>query len=207
MTKEIHTPIEAVVNNVGFKESALIQGIYRIQPKVWGDNRGYFFESYSQEVFKKAGIDINFVQDNQSYSKKNVVRGLHFQLPPYAQAKLVRAVTGEVLDVAVDIRPGSATFGKYESEVLSAERNNQFLIPAGFAHGFRVLSSDAIFAYKCDNYYNGPSSKGILWNDPEIGINWGLNGSETAEFSDKDLVWPVLSAIRSDLEKIDWSKK
>ncbi len=209
MNKEdsAYTPVEITVNNVQFVESPLIRGIYRIQPKIWGDNRGYFFESYSQEIFEKAGITNKFVQDNQSYSTGNVVRGLHFQLPPYAQAKLVRVISGEVLDVALDIRPDSPTFGKYEKEILTAEKNNQFFIPSGFAHGFKVLSDKAIFAYKCDNLYNGPASKGIFWNDPELNIDWNLDIHQTLELSEKDLALPIFSSIRSDLEKIDWNQK
>ena len=148
-----------------------IAGLYEIQPKVFSDNRGYFFESWSQRDFAAAGIAYNFMQDNQSKSSKGVLRGLHFQ-KNYPQGKLVRVLSGEVFDVAVDIRKDSATYGKWYGVILSAERQNQFFISPGFAHGFLVLSAEAVFAYKCTDFYHPEDEGGIMWNDPAIGINW-----------------------------------
>ena len=148
-----------------------IAGLYEIQPKVFSDNRGYFFESWSQRDFAAAGIAYNFVQDNQSKSSKGVLRGLHFQ-KNHPQGKLVRVLSGEVFDVAVDIRKESATYGKWYGVILSAERQNQFFISPGFAHGFLVLSDEAIFAYKCTDFYHPEDEGGIMWNDPAIGIDW-----------------------------------
>lgn len=153
-----------------------LNGLYVLQPTVFEDNRGYFFEAYNQNVFKNIGIEDDFLQDNQSLSKsKNVVRGLHFQAPPYAQAKLVRAVTGAVLDVVVDIRKSSPTYGKSYSIELT-EKNKLFLyIPIGFAHGFATLEPNTLFNYKCSNVYNKPSEGCILWNDPDLAIEWGVD--------------------------------
>ena len=146
-------------------------GLYEIQPKVFADNRGSFFESWSQRDFEAAGIIYTFVQDNQSKSSKGVLRGLHFQ-KEHPQGKLVRVVSGEVFDVAVDIRKDSTTYGKWYGVVLSAERQNQFFISPGFAHGFLVLSDEAVFAYKCTDFYHPEDEGGIMWNDPAIGIEW-----------------------------------
>ena len=182
-----------------------IDGPFVIEPDVFGDRRGYFFESYSRRALEAAyreafGLDfgVDFVQDNESFSRYGVVRGLHFQKGEHAQAKLVRVVRGKVFDVAVDIRPGSETFGKYVSVVLSDVDKRQFFIPRGFAHGFAVLSETAVFQYKCDNYYCPSSEGGIIWNDPAIGIDWPLPERDMV-FSEKDLRHPGLdeSIIRS----------
>lgn len=173
-----------------------IDGPFVIEPAVFGDKRGYFFESYSRRALEAAyreafGRDfgVDFVQDNESFSRYGVVRGLHFQKGEHAQAKLVRVVSGKVFDVAVDIRPNSETFGKYVSVVLSDVDKRQFFIPRGFAHGFAVLSETAVFQYKCDNYYCPSSEGGIIWNDPAIGIEWPLLEKDMV-FSEKDLVYP-----------------
>ncbi|MGB0881723.1 MAG: dTDP-4-dehydrorhamnose 3,5-epimerase [Vicingaceae bacterium] len=160
-----------------------IEGLVVIEPKVFADDRGYFFESYNQKEFAENGIMEVFVQDNQSKSQKNVLRGLHFQKPPYAQAKLVRVVSGSVLDVAVDLRKGSSTYGKYHSEVLSAKNKKMFYMPAGFAHGFLTLEDDTIFSYKCSNGYHAKSEDSVLWNDRDLNIDWGI---ENPILSDKD---------------------
>ncbi len=170
-----------------------ISGLLEIFPKVFPDSRGYFFESFRQDWLNQEHIDVDWVQDNQSFSQKGTVRGLHFQREPYAQAKLVRVITGKVLDVAVDLRKGSPTFGKHFSTILDSERNNLFFIPAGFAHGFSVLE-DAIFAYKCSNYYNKSSEGGILWNDPALGIDWQV---EEPIISDKDKLWTTLDEFKT----------
>ena len=151
-----------------------IPGLYLIQPKVFGDSRGYFFESYNERDFWEAGLTMRFVQDNQSFSRRGVLRGLHFQ-KEHPQGKLVRVIQGEVYDVAVDIRPGSATYGTYYGLVLSGETQNQFYIPPGFAHGFVVLSETAIFAYKCTDYYHPEDEGGIRWNDGDLSITWPLS--------------------------------
>ncbi len=161
-----------------------INDLFLIYPDVFPDARGYFFESYKKEEFRKLGIYADFVQDNESMSQKNVLRGLHFQKPPFAQGKLVRVVTGSVLDVAVDLRKDSVTYGQWESAVLSAENKLMMWIPEGFAHGFLVLEDNTIFQYKCTNYYNKGSESGIIWNDPDLVINWGI---ENPLVSDKDL--------------------
>jgi dTDP-4-dehydrorhamnose 3,5-epimerase len=148
-----------------------IEGVLVIEPRVFGDERGYFMETYNKADFGKAGITCEFVQDNQSKSIKGVLRGLHFQRQ-FPQAKLVRVTKGEVFDVAVDIRKGSPTYGKYVGVVLSAEKKNQFFIPRGFAHGFLVLSEEAEFAYKCDEFYHPEDEGGIRWDDPTIGVEW-----------------------------------
>jgi dTDP-4-dehydrorhamnose 3,5-epimerase len=153
-----------------------INGPLLIKPDVFEDARGYFFESFNQKRFGElTGLNPDFVQDNESKSNKGVLRGLHFQAPPYGQAKLVRVVKGSVRDVVVDIRKDSKTFGQYCSVVLSAENKNQFYVPAGFAHGFAVLEDDTVFAYKCSGYYNRESEMALMWNDPEIGIEWGIS--------------------------------
>lgn len=148
-----------------------IEGLYEIQPKVFGDERGYFFEAWSERDFAASGLEQHFVQDNQSRSMRGVLRGLHFQ-KTHPQGKLVRAISGEVFDVALDIRPGSSSRGKWHAVILSGEKQNQFWIPGGFAHGFLVLSEFAVFAYKCTDFYHPEDEGGILWNDPEIGITW-----------------------------------
>lgn len=152
-----------------------IEGVYIIEPKVFGDERGYFFESFNEERFlAETGIKTRFVQDNESKSKYGVLRGLHFQKPPYAQSKLVRVVKGRVLDVAVDIRVGSPTYGKYVAVELTEDNHRQLFLPRGMAHGFVVLSDEAIFQYKCDNLYHPESEGSIIWNDPQVGIAWGV---------------------------------
>ena len=161
-----------------------IEGPLLIKPRVFHDERGYFFESYNETTFKAIGLDLKFVQDNQSSSSKNVLRGLHYQHPPYDQGKLVRVVRGSVRDIAVDIRHHSPTFGKYMSIDLTAESNSMFWIPPGFAHGFLSLEDDTLFMYKCTNLYHKDSECGILWNDPELNINWG---TENPIVSGKDL--------------------
>lgn len=168
-----------------------IEGVVIIEPKVFGDERGYFFESFSQPLFDKLVRPVKFVQDNESKSRYGVLRGLHFQKGKHAQSKLVRVVKGRVLDVAVDIRKGSPTFGKYVAVELTEDNHRQFFIPRGFAHGFSVLSEEAIFQYKCDNLYAPESEGSIIWNDPEIGIDWGL-AAEDVVLSDKDMCHPTL---------------
>ena len=148
-----------------------INGLYEIQPKIFGDSRGYFLETYSDRDFFAAGLTMKFVQDNQSKSTKGVLRGLHFQTQ-HPQGKLVRALSGKVYDVAVDLRKGSDTFGKYYGVILDSEKQNMFYIPEGFAHGFYVLTDEAIFTYKCTDFYDPKGEGGLMWNDPAIGINW-----------------------------------
>lgn len=169
-----------------------IEGAAIIEPRVFGDHRGYFFESFSEKWFSENVCNTRFVQDNESRSKFGVLRGLHFQKPPFAQSKLVRVVKGEVLDIAVDIRTGSPTFGKYVSVLLSEENKKQFFVPRGFAHGFVVLSEDAIFQYKCDNYYAPQSEGAIAYNDPSLLIDWQIEESQI-QLSDKDKKNPLLS--------------
>ena len=166
-----------------------IDGVYVIEPKKFGDNRGYFMETYNEKDFQKAGICVNFVQDNQSSSTKGVLRGLHFQ-KTHPQAKLVRVLSGEVFDVAVDLRKSSKTYGKYVGVILSAENNRQFFIPRGFAHGFLVLSETAQFAYKCDDFYHPEDEGGIRWDDPDIAIAWPEVGP--LNLSEKDKKHPAL---------------
>ena len=168
-----------------------IEGVVIIEPTVFGDNRGYFFESYSQREFDEKVRPVKFVQDNESKSRYGVVRGLHFQKGEHAQSKLVRVIEGRVLDVAVDIRRGSPTFGKHVAVELSADNKRQLFIPRGFAHGFSVLSETALFQYKCDNLYAPESEGSIIWNDPAIGIDWGIPESE-ALLSEKDKKHPTL---------------
>lgn len=172
------------------KETQL-QGCFIIEPKVFEDQRGYFFESFNQERFNDLiGQEINFVQDNESASTKGVLRGLHYQIGEYAQSKLVRVIEGKVLDIAVDLRDGSKTFGQQFSIELSGTNKKQLFIPKGFAHGFIVLSDTAIFSYKCDNYYNKASEGGIIYNDKTLNIDWQLPESEFT-ISDKDLELPT----------------
>lgn len=158
-----------------------IPDLFIIQPKIFEDPRGYFFESYNRANFLNHKIDAEFVQDNQSLSQKGVLRGLHFQAPPYAQGKLVRVITGSVLDVAVDIRKNSPTYGKHYSMVLDEKNKTMFWIPPGFAHGFLTLADNTIFSYKCTNVYNKESEGSILWNDPAIGIDWGISSPQLSE--------------------------
>ena len=168
-----------------------IEGIKIIEPRIFGDSRGYFFESYSQREFEERVCKTQFVQDNESMSIAGVVRGLHFQKPPYSQSKLVRVVKGAVLDVAVDIRKGSPTFGKHVAVELTAENHRQIFIPRGFAHGFAVLSDEAVFQYKCDNYYAPQSEGAIAWDDPDLGIDWKVS-VENRILSEKDMHHPRL---------------
>ncbi len=172
-----------------------IEGVIIIEPRVFGDERGYFFESFNLKEFKeKTGLDVDFVQDNESKSSYGVVRGLHFQKPPFEQAKLVRVVKGSVFDVAVDIRKGSPTFGKYVGCELTAENHRQMFIPRGFAHGFCVTSEEAIFQYKCDQYYHPEAEGAIKWDDETINVQWPIP-LEKAVLSEKDKNHPDLSAI------------
>ena len=175
-----------------------IDGLVIIEPRVFGDSRGYFFESFSERDFKREVADVDFVQDNESKSSYGVVRGLHFQKPPYAQAKLVRVVNGKVLDVAVDLRKDSPTFGQYAAMELSEENHRQMFIPRGFAHGFSVLSDEVIFQYKCDNYYAPQSEGAIAWDDPDLGIDWKVP-ADKAILSDKDTKHPRLKDILGEL--------
>ncbi|WP_106829218.1 dTDP-4-dehydrorhamnose 3,5-epimerase [Parabacteroides pacaensis] len=168
-----------------------IPGVWLIEPKVFNDARGYFMEAYKKEEFEQTIGAINFIQDNESCSTRGVLRGLHYQLSPYSQAKLVRVIKGCVLDVAVDIRPESPTFGKHAIVELSEQNKLQFFIPRGFAHGFLVLSEEAVFSYKVDNFYVPSAERGIYFNDPEIGIKWDINLSELI-LSEKDKKAPLL---------------
>jgi dTDP-4-dehydrorhamnose 3,5-epimerase len=165
------------------------------EPKVWADDRGYFFESFNARTFEEAGIHIPFVQDNEAKSTYGVLRGLHYQVEPMAQAKLVRVVEGEVLDVVVDIREGSSTYGQSYSIRLSAANKKQLFVPRGFAHGYAVLSRTAIFCYKCDNFYSKEHEGGILFDDPQLGIDWQLP-AEAVILSEKDKLQPVLGNHR-----------
>lgn len=160
-----------------------LKGVIVIKPKVFEDARGYFFESYNREVFLKAGLDLDFVQDNQSLSQKGVLRGLHFQNPPHAQGKLVRVINGSVYDVAVDIRKDSPTYGQWFGQELNEKNKWMMYIPPGFAHGFVTLEDNTVFSYKCTNFYNKDSEDCLLWNDPQIGINWPI---ESPLLSEKD---------------------
>ena len=174
-----------------------IEGVLIIEPKVFGDARGYFFESFNAREFaEKTGMNITFVQDNESKSKYGVLRGLHFQLPPYTQSKLVRVVKGRVLDVAVDIRKGSPTYGQHVSCELTEDNHRQFFVPKGFAHGFCVLSEDAVFQYKCDNFYAPQADGGISILDESLGIDWGIE-MDKALLSDKDTKHPCLKDFDS----------
>lgn len=174
-----------------------IEGVLIIEPKVFGDSRGYFFESFNAKEFaEKTGLDITFVQDNESKSHYGVLRGLHFQNPPYTQSKLVRCVKGAVLDVAVDIRKGSPTYGKYAMCELTEENHRQFFVPKGMAHGFVVLSEEAVFQYKCDDFYHPEAEGAIAWNDPDIGIEWPISEKNVA-LSDKDKNHPFLKEFSS----------
>ena len=184
-------------NSLSFSKMEIIktdiEGVLIIKPRIFGDDRGYFYESYNRKALKELAPQIpDFVQDNQSYSTYGVLRGLHFQKAPYAQAKLVRVVSGKVLDVAVDLRAGSPTFGKHVSVELSGENHLQFFIPEGFAHGFSVLSHEVVFQYKCSSYYNKESEGGIIFNDPALGIDWKLPERDII-LSPKDRLHPTLA--------------
>ena len=182
--------------NFTFTETE-IQGLYIIDVKTYGDHRGYFMETYKKTDFEAAGLFYDFVQDNQSSSRKGVLRGLHFQ-KKHPQAKLVRVLRGEVFDVAVDLRKGSATYGKWVGALLSGENRRQFLIPRGFAHGFLVVSQDAEFAYKCDDLYHPEDEGGIAWNDPAVGVEWPEAGELI--LSEKDMRNPTLEQCGIELE-------
>ncbi len=175
-----------------------IDGVYIIEPKVFGDNRGYFMETYSKADFEELDLKYDFVQDNQSKSKKGVLRGLHFQ-KENTQAKLVRIIKGEVFDVAVDLRPKSTTYGKWVGVTLSETNKKMFMIPRGFAHGFLVLSDEAEFTYKCDDIYNPNAEGGLAWNDKDVNINWPIEKINKDELltSEKDTKWPTLKELRN----------
>lgn len=180
-----------------------IEGVVIIEPRIFKDSRGYFFESYSKKEFDEKVRPVNFVQDNESCSTRGVMRGLHFQRPPFTQSKLVRCVKGAVLDVAVDIRKGSPTFGRYVAVELTEDNHRQFFVPRGFAHGFAVLSDIAVFQYKCDNYYHPEADGGISIQDTSLGIDWHLDPSQ-AILSDKDLRHPLLNDFDTPFDyKID----
>jgi dTDP-4-dehydrorhamnose 3,5-epimerase len=176
-----------------------IEGVVIIEPRIFRDQRGYFFESYSKREFDGKVRPVDFVQDNESCSVRGVMRGLHFQLPPFTQSKLVRCVRGAVLDVAVDIRRGSPTFGRHVAVELTEENHRQFFVPRGFAHGFAVLSDTAVFQYKCDNYYHPEADGGISIQDPSLGIDWRIDPSQ-AILSDKDLRHPLLADFDSPFD-------
>lgn len=179
--------------NFNFIETK-IKDLYIIEPKVFGDDRGYFMESYNRRDFIEAGLDMVFVQDNESKSKKGVLRGMHFQTK-FTQGKLVRATQGEVYDVAVDLRKGSPTYGQWEGVLLSSENKRQFYVPEGFAHGFLVLSDEAVFNYKCTNLYAPEYDGGLLWNDPDVGIVWPLDEIEEVLLSEKDKLQKTLKEL------------
>lgn len=179
----IHTPIE---------------GLVILEPRIFHDTRGYFYESYNQQKLKELGIDTIFVQDNQSYSQKGVIRGLHFQKPPFAQAKLVRVIKGKVLDVAVDIRKSSPTYGQHFSIILTGENHRQFLIPEGFAHGFVALEDDSIFTYKCSQFYHKEAEMSIRYNDPILNIDWGLDNAPI--MTEKDLCGVLFDQFNTPFE-------
>ena len=176
-------------------ENTAIEGVKIIEPDVFGDSRGWFVEQYNAERYKAAGVAADFVQDNESFSSKGVVRGLHWQAGEHCQAKLVRVIKGSVWDVAVDIRKGSPTFGKYVSVVLTGENKKQFFIPRGFAHGFVVLEDNTLFSYKCDNLYCKESERGLMFNDPALNIQWPELDVEI-KLSDKDQKHPPLKCIK-----------
>ncbi len=175
-----------------------IDGLLILEPKVFGDDRGYFFEVYNKKVFEELVGPVDFVQDNESKSRYGVVRGLHFQTGEHAQAKLVRVVSGSVLDVAVDLRPGSETFGQHVAAVLSGENKRMFFIPRGFAHGFSVLSDEVIFQYKCDNLYCPQAEGAIAWDDPDLGIDWQIP-ADRAILSEKDRNHPSFKQFVASL--------
>ncbi|WP_428353741.1 dTDP-4-dehydrorhamnose 3,5-epimerase [Methyloprofundus sp.] len=177
-----------------------IPGLILIEPKIHGDERGYFIETFRQDLFEQSiGYKVNFVQDNESRSSKGVLRGLHFQLPPHAQSKLVRVIEGSVLDVAVDIRENSPTFGQHVAVELTGENNHQFFVPRGFAHGFVVLSEHATFAYKVDNYYSPECDRGLAFDDEHLGIDWQIPRDQL-QLSSKDTKQPKLSALETSFD-------
>ncbi|MDR9365967.1 MAG: dTDP-4-dehydrorhamnose 3,5-epimerase [Balneolaceae bacterium] len=181
-------------------EKTSLDEVWLIKPKIFEDDRGHFLESFRKEIFKEKGVEYEFLQDNISTSTRGTIRGLHYQISPFSQAKLVMAVYGEILDVAVDIRKGSATFGQYFSSILNDTNRHMMLVPSGFAHGFSVLSEKATVAYKCDQYYNKESERGVRWNDPVLGIDWK---TESAILSEKDKNQPLLKNIQEkDLFKL-----
>lgn len=171
-----------------------IEGMFVIEPTVFGDDRGYFMETYNQRDMEAAGLNMVFVQDNQSMSKQGVLRGLHYQIN-HPQGKLVRVIRGEVFDVGVDLRPGSSTYGQWHGELLSAENKKQFYIPEGFAHGFYVLSDVAEFCYKCTDFYHPDDEGGIRWNDPDISVDWPLVEGVPVLLSDKDSIQPFFKEL------------
>ena len=179
-----------------------IEGVIIIEPRIFKDDRGYFFESFSGREFEEKVCKTVFVQDNESKSSYGVLRGLHFQKPPYSQSKLVRVIKGSVLDVAVDIRKGSPTYGKYVSVELSEDNHRQLFVPRGFAHGFVVLSEEVIFLYKCDNLYNKESEGAILWNDSDLNIDWQIPADKVI-LSDKDIANMVLKDFESPFDITD----
>ncbi len=181
------------MNNFNFIKTD-IDGVIIVETKVFGDNRGYFMETYEERKFYEGGITVKFVQDNQSKSTKGVLRGLHFQ-KTHPQAKLVRVIKGEVYDVAVDLRKDSPTYGKYVGAILSEENKKQFFIPRGFAHGFLVLSDEAEFCYKCDDFYHPEDEGGLMWNDPTVGIDWPLEGIDNLNLSEKDTKNPSFGSF------------
>lgn len=183
------------MGNFEFISCGEIEGLFEIVPKVFGDNRGYFMETYQKEEFAAAGLDMEFVQDNQSMSKKGVLRGMHFQRK-HPQGKLVRVLSGEVFDVVVDLRKASATYGKWFGVVLTSEKKNMFYVPPGFAHGFLVMSETAEFTYKCTDFYYPLDEGGIMWNDSAVGIKWPKLENTELIFSDKDRHYAPLSESR-----------
>jgi len=174
-------------------------GLLVFDPVVHKDERGYFFESYNEQAWEKQGISIRFVQDNQSFSRRGVIRGLHYQLEPYPQSKLIRVLSGRIIDVAVDLRRGSPTYGSHMAIELSAENKKQFFIPAGFAHGFSVLSESAEISYKCDGFYHKDSEGGIRYDDPQLSIDWKVSADE-AIVSGKDRELPLFASCRNNFE-------
>jgi len=178
-------------------EQTALDGVLLVTPRRFGDDRGYFSETYNKRVFEEAGLAADFIQDNQSFSRtKGTVRGLHYQAPPYAQAKLVRVVQGAVMDIAVDARKGSPSFGKHVSAVLSADNGAQLFVPEGFLHGFATLEADTLVIYKVNNYYNADADGSVRWNDPDLGLDWGIGDIE-ATLSQKDAAAPSWSKFQS----------
>ena len=175
-----------------------IEGLVILEPRIFHDTRGYFYESYNQQKMSELGIDTIFVQDNQSYSQKGVIRGLHFQRPPFAQAKLVRVIKGKVLDVAVDIRKGSPTYGQHYSVLLTGDNHRQYFIPEGFAHGFVALEDNSIFTYKCSQFYHKEAEMSIRYNDPILNIDWGLD--EAPIMTEKDLCGVLFDQFNTPFE-------
>lgn len=194
----MHKPQERIINTMNIIETD-IKGVVILEPRIFNDSRGYFFESFSQKEFNKKVKEITFVQDNESKSSYGVLRGLHFQKPPFTQSKLVRVIKGSVLDVAVDIRKGSPTFGKHVSVELTEDNHRQFFIPQGFAHGFSVLSDEVIFQYKCDNFYAPQSEGALAWDDPQLAIDWRIP-SEKIILSEKDKHHALLKDLETCFE-------